>query len=82
MSSSDTEIWINDEAFEFADQSYPVQLTPEIPRSLIVPVRTVGKSGKISLRFPDVSESSNFAFELNRVLRGRNDNFTASTGSE
>ena len=62
------EIRINDEAFEFADQSYPVQLTPEIPRSLIVPVRTVGKSGKISLRFPDVSESSNFAFELNRVL--------------
>ena len=62
------EIRINDEAFEFADQSYPVRLTPGIPRSLIVPVRTSGKSGKIILRFPDVSESSDFEFELNRVL--------------
>lgn len=61
------ELRINDEAFEFADHGYELELTPDIPRSLRIPVRTVGKSNRMTILFPDVTGSDDFDFELNRI---------------
>lgn len=61
------ELRVNDEAFEFTDHGYELELTPEIPRSLRIPVRTVGKSNRMTILFPDVTEATDFAFELNRI---------------
>ncbi len=58
---------VNDEAFELADQDHPVRLVPDIPRSLILPLHTIGKSYRIDLIFPQATEESEFSFELNRV---------------
>lgn len=64
---TDVYLRVNDEAFELADQDHPVRLIPDIPRSLILPLHTIGKSYRIDLIFPQAAEESEFSFELNRV---------------
>lgn len=64
---TDIYLRINDEAFELADQDHPVRLVPDVPRTLILPLHTVGKSYRIDLIFPHVSDENEFSFELNRA---------------
>lgn len=60
-------IGINDEAFEFIDNPTDRELILSEPRSLIIPVHTVGETTRIDIEFPDIRQNQLYEFELNTI---------------
>lgn len=60
-------IEFDDSAYPNNIRSFPVQLTPGLPRSFIIPTHTVGKTQRITLVFPYLTAGMTYYFRLHEI---------------